>query len=88
MEGDAACFFLLLNFVSILVFLQEPEKTQIDDWMTDLLVLMNSLDLQGEMTHTALDSVCEMPNIVCMMNSSSLVFAATHTSRTFSLSSS
>lgn len=90
MEGDAIRFFLMLNFVSLLVFLQEPETASEEDWVTDLFVMTNimtGISHRGEDAHSSLRLTCESSDILLMMNSSSFLFDSKHNVHTLSLRS-
>lgn len=71
---EATGFFLILNLVSILVRIQEPEEIETEDWITDF-ISMASILAGGAEAQTV---TCASSETFIMMNSSSKTSASEH----------
>lgn len=75
---EAVRFFMILNFISILVYLQEDQDSDDDDWLTDFILLANiaseDIGLQVYSSETPCDNSCS----TCMINCSSNLFSSAH----------
>lgn len=90
---DAVEFFLILNLVSILVFLGETDES--GDWMTDFIALTSALgqdigEQEASLAQYSSSRLLLDPDTIfslSMINSSSHLCSSVHSRKTCSLSS-